>query len=186
MIKQSNITWPSGVAIDKRLCMLVWKQAAVMIAGSCRVRVKSAQCFLIDARYGLQVAASVFPNLLMPSPSPKRRAVQSDSLSGCCDHVEHRGIIAGMSHLGRAMAFAARVWDANGGRFVITLDDVKWYSKRIDTTINIEQELICKVNLPTRRFTIGYVEELLASSKSPSDDRGAEATIAGPLAGTAV
>jgi hypothetical protein len=38
--------------------MLVWKQAAVMIAGSCRVRVKSAQCFLIDARYGSQVAAS--------------------------------------------------------------------------------------------------------------------------------
>jgi hypothetical protein len=112
--------------------------------------------------------------------------MQSDSLSGCCDHVEHRRIIAGMSHLGRAMAFAARIWDANGGRFLITLDDAKWYSKHIDTAIDIEQELICKGNLPTRRFTIGYVEELLASSKSPSDDRGAETTSEGPLAGTVV
>ena len=112
--------------------------------------------------------------------------MQSDSLSGCCDHLEHRQIIAGMSHLGRAMAFAARIWDANGGRFLVPLDDAKWYSEHIDAAIDIEQELICKGRLPTRRFTIGYVKELLASPKSPSVDRRAETTNEGPLAGTTV
>ena len=69
----------------------------------------------------------------------------------------------GMSHLGRVMAFAARVWDANRGRFSITLEQAKWYSERIDAAIEAEHELICSGNMPRRRFTIGYVEELLAT-----------------------
>ena len=69
----------------------------------------------------------------------------------------------GMSHFGRVMAFAARVWDANRGRFSLTLEQAKWYSERIDAAIEVEHELICSGNMPRRRFTIGYVEELLAT-----------------------
>ena len=112
--------------------------------------------------------------------------MQGASPSGRRDYLEHRQIIAGMSQLGRAMAFAARIWDANRGRFLVSLDDAKWYSEHIDAAIDIEQELICKGRLPTRRFTIGYVKELLASPKSPSVDRRAETTNEGPLAGTTV
>ena len=106
--------------------------------------------------------------------------MQGASLSGHRDYPEHLQIIAEMSQLGRAMAFAARIWDANRGRFLVTLDDAKWYSKHIDAAIEIEQESICKGNLPRRRFTIGYVEELLATSTSPSADRRPEAASGGP------
>ena len=79
-----------------------------------------------------------------------------------CDSAAHRLILDGMSHLGRAMAFAARVWDANRGRFSITLEQAKWYSEHIDAAIEIEHELICRGRMPRRRFTVGYVTELLA------------------------
>ena len=69
----------------------------------------------------------------------------------------------GMSHLGRAMAFAARVWDANRGRFSITLEQAKWYAENIDAAIRVEHELICSGRIPGRRFTIDYVEELLTT-----------------------
>ena len=74
----------------------------------------------------------------------------------------HRQIITYMSHLGRAMAFAARVWDANRGRFSVTLEEAKWYSEHIDAAIEVERDLISRGNMPRRRFTIDYVEELLA------------------------
>ena len=101
--------------------------------------------------------------------------MQSALPSGRRDYPEHRQIIAGMSQLGRAMAFAARIWDANRGRFLVSLDDAKWYSEHIDAAIEIEQESICRGNMPRRRLTIGYVEELLASSTGPSAERGPEA-----------
>ena len=69
----------------------------------------------------------------------------------------------GMTHLGRAMAFAARVWDARRGRFSITTEQAKWYAENIDAAISVEHELICSGHLPRRRFTIDYVEELLAT-----------------------
>ena len=101
--------------------------------------------------------------------------MQSASPSGRRDYPEHRQIIAGMSQLGRAMAFAARIWDANRGRFLVSLDDAKWYSEHIDAAIELEQESISRGNMPGQRFTVGYVEELLASSTSPSAERGPEA-----------
>ena len=101
--------------------------------------------------------------------------MQSASPSGRRDYLEHRQIIAGMSQLGRAMAFAARIWDANRGRFLVSLDDAKWYSEHIDAAIELEQESISRGNMPGQRFTVGYVEELLASSTSPSAERGPEA-----------
>ena len=69
----------------------------------------------------------------------------------------------GMSHLGRAMAFAARVWDANRGRFSTTLEQATWYAENIDAAIEVEHALIDCGHMPRRRFTIGYVEELLAT-----------------------
>ena len=101
--------------------------------------------------------------------------MQGASPSGRRDYLEHRQIIAGMSQLGRAMAFAARIWDANRGRFLVSLDDAKWYSEHIDAAIELEQESISRGNMPGQRFTVGYVEELLASSTSPSAERGPEA-----------
>ena len=83
-----------------------------------------------------------------------------------CESSAHRQIMDGMSHLGRAMAFAARIWDANRGRFSITLGQAKWYSEHIDAAIEIEHELICSGKIPRRRFTIGYVQELLATSRT--------------------
>ena len=68
-----------------------------------------------------------------------------------------------MSHLGRAMAFAARVWDTRRGRFSITTEQAKWYAEYIDAAIEVEHELICSGHMPIRRFTIDYVEELLAT-----------------------
>ena len=108
------------------------------------------------------------------------------SPSGRRDYPEHRQIIAGMSQLGRAMAFAARIWDANRGRFLVSLDDAKWYSEHIDAAIEIEQESICRGGMPRRRFTIGYVEELLASSTGPIAERGPEAASGGPSMGTVI
>ena len=101
--------------------------------------------------------------------------MQGASPSGCRDYPEHRQIIAGMSPLARAMAFAARIWDANRGRFLVSLDDAKWYSEHIDAAIELEQESISRGDMPGQRFTVGYVEELLASSTSPSAERGPEA-----------
>jgi hypothetical protein len=72
------------------------------------------------------------------------------------------------------MAFAARIWDANRGRFLVSLDDARWYSEHIDAAIEIEQESICRGNLPRRRFTMGYVEELLGSSTNSSAERRPE------------
>ena len=69
----------------------------------------------------------------------------------------------GMTHLGRAMAFAARVWDARRGRFSITTEQAKWYAENIDAAIGVEHELICSGHMPRRRFTIDYVEELLVT-----------------------
>ena len=122
-----------------------------------------------------RVRGSNIFDLLISSASPKRRAMQSALSSGRRDYPEHRQIIAGMSQLGRAMAFAARIWDANRGRFLVSLDDAKWYSEHIDAAIEIEQKSICRGNMPRRRLTIGYVEELLASSTGPSAERGPEA-----------
>ena len=112
--------------------------------------------------------------------------MQGASPSDNPDYPEHRQIIAGMSQLGRVMAFAARIWDANRGRFLVSLDDAKWYSDHIDAAIEIEQESILKGNLPRRRFTIGYVEELLASSRGPSADQGPEGASEGPPMGAAI
>ena len=112
--------------------------------------------------------------------------MQGASPSGRRDYLEHRQIIAGMSQLGRAMAFAARIWDANRGRFLVSLDDAKWYSEHIDAAIEIEQESISRGNMPRRRFTVGYVEELLASSTGPSAERGREAASAGPSPGALI
>ena len=78
--------------------------------------------------------------------------MQGASPSGRRAYPEHRQIITGMSPLGRAMAFAARIWDANRGRFLVSLDDAKWYSERIDAAIEIEQESISRGNMPRRRF----------------------------------
>jgi hypothetical protein len=100
--------------------------------------------------------------------------MEATSPSGRCDYPAHRQIIAGMSQLGRAMAFAARIWDANRGRFLVSLDDARWYSEHIDAAIEIEQESICRGNLPRRRFTMGYVEELLGSSTNSSAERRPE------------
>ena len=106
---------------------------------------------------------------------PLRPAMQADSPRRCgdccdrsrsprgCDAAAHRQIVHGMSHLGRAMAFAARVWDANRGRFSITTEQAKWYAENIDAAISAEHELICSGHMPRRRFTIDYVEELLAT-----------------------
>ena len=69
----------------------------------------------------------------------------------------------GMTHLGRAMAFAARVWDARRGRFSITTEQAKWYAENIDAAIYVEHELVCSKQMPRRRFTLRYVEELLAT-----------------------
>ena len=113
---------------------------------------------------------------------PLRLAMQADSTRCCGDHCDrsrspcgrdaaaHRQIMHGMSHLGRAMAFAARVWDANRGRFSITLEQAKWYSEHIDAAIEVEYELICSGNIPRRRFTICYVEELLATRPTNTCD----------------
>ena len=106
---------------------------------------------------------------------PLRPAMQADSPRRCgdccdrsrsprgCDAAAHRQIVHGMSHLGRAMAFAARVWDARRGRFSITTEQAKWYAENIDAAIRAEHELICSGHMPRRRFTIDYVEELLAT-----------------------
>ena len=106
---------------------------------------------------------------------PLRPAMQADSPRRCgdccdrsrsprgCDAAAHRQIVHGMSHLGRAMAFAARVWDANRGRFSITLEQAKWYSEHIDAAIGVEHEFFCSGHMPRRRFTIDHVEELLAT-----------------------
>ena len=112
--------------------------------------------------------------------------MQGASPIGRRDYLEHRQIIAGMSQLGRAMAFAARIWDANRGRFLVSLDDAKWYSEHIDAAIEIEQESISRGNMPRRRFTIGYVEELLASSTGPSAERGREAASGGQPTGAVI
>ena len=112
--------------------------------------------------------------------------MQGASPSGCRDYPEHRQIIAGMSQVARAMAFAARIWDANRGRFLVSLDDAKWYSERIDAAIVIEQESICRGNLPRRRFTIGYVKELLGSSTDSSAERGPEAASGCTLMGAVI
>ena len=112
--------------------------------------------------------------------------MQGASPSDRRDYPEHRQIIAGMSHLGRAMAFAARIWDANRGRFLIKLEDAKWYSEHIDAAIKIEQESICKGTLPRRRFTIRYVKELLASSTSLSAEPGPEVARGGASTGAVI
>ena len=106
---------------------------------------------------------------------PLRPAMQADSPRRCgdccdrsrsprgCDAAAHRQIVHGMSHLGRAMAFAARVWDANRRRFSITTEQAKWYAENIDAAIRAERELICSGHMPRRRFTIDYMEELLTT-----------------------
>ena len=106
---------------------------------------------------------------------PLRLAMQADSPRRCgdccdrsrsprgCDAAAHRQIVHGMSHLGRAMAFAARVWDANRGRFSITTEQATWYAEHIDAAIGVEHEWICSGHVPRQRFTIDYVEELLAT-----------------------
>ena len=153
------------------------KQVTVAFACACRSRALGGpHCFsklTLGTIHKLQL--SVVFDLLIFSASPKRCAMQSASPSGRRDYAEHRQIIAGMSQLGRAMAFAARIWDANRGRFLVSLDDAQWYSEHIDAAIEIEQESISRGNMPRRRFTIGYVEELLASSTGPSAERGPEA-----------
>ena len=80
-----------------------------------------------------------------------------------------------MSHLGRVMAFAARVWDANQGRFSILLHQAKWYLEHIDAAIEDEHARICCRNIPRRRFTVGYVEELLASRNQAATQPGNQA-----------
>ena len=129
---------------------------------------------------------------------PLRLAMQADSPRRCgdccdrcrsprgCDAAAHRQIMHGMSHLGRAMAFAARVWDANRGRFSITTEQAKWYAEHIDAAIGIEHELICSGHIPRRRFTIGYVEELLARSTGLPAERCPEAASCGPSKGTLI
>ena len=112
--------------------------------------------------------------------------MQGASPSDRRDYPEHRQIIAGMSQLGRAMAFAARIWDANRGRFLVSLDDAQWYSEHIYAAIEIEQESISRGNMPRRRFTIGYVEELLANSTGPSAERGREAASGGQPVGAVI
>ena len=80
-----------------------------------------------------------------------------------CESSAHRQIMDGMTHLGRAMAFAARVWDARRGRFSITTEQATWYAEHIDAAIGVEHEWICSGHVPRQRFTIDYVEELLAT-----------------------
>ena len=112
---------------------------------------------------------------VMCRPPPLRIAMQAVSILRCGDSGDrchlpcdrgcspHRQIMDGMSYLGRAMAFAARVWDANQGRFSMSLEQATWYAENIDAAIEVEHELICSNHMPRRRFTLRYVEELLAT-----------------------
>ena len=75
----------------------------------------------------------------------------------------HCNIMDDISHMGRIMAFASRVWEANRGRFWITLEQAKWYAKNIDSTIETEYTLTRSGHIPRRRFTFFCVEEFLVA-----------------------
>lgn len=126
----------------------------------------------LGAIHKLQIL--LFVDLLISSVFLIWPAIPGVCPGGRGAYPEHRQFIAGISHLGRAMAVVSCIWDANRGCFLVLFDDAKWSSEHIDAAIEIEQESICRANMPRQGLTIGYGKELLVSSTGPSAERDPE------------